>query len=293
MTFTQARLARQGRLFGARAMDVIEEQKVCMVGVSRNGGASAVLLAHSGFMRFRLVDPDYVETHNLNAGVAFKKKDIGRLKVEVVKERLFELDPAIECEAYPFAVQDARAQATLDSSDIVIDATDSIPAKKFLNARVAENVRKGKDQRLLSLGSGAYVRKGQILQLGAQATLFEKGGACLMCGPLDAEDESNLSRVSFVVVNVLASLLGLQLLLSSLIRHDRAVAGGYNFILYDCLSQQVVRLNRLPRQDCEYCGPCSKGGLKCGKPNSTAPAAQVSWTAKSLLKPDRSNATST
>ena len=76
-----------------------------------------------------------------------------------------------------------------------------------------------------------------------------------MCGPLDAEDESNLSRVSFVVVNVLASLLGLQLLLSSLIRHNRAVAGGYNFILYDCLSQQVVKLNRIPREDCGLCGP--------------------------------------
>jgi len=254
MTFTHARLARQERLFGARAMDVIEEQKVCMVGVSRNGGASAVLLAHSGFMRFSLVDMDYVEAHNLNAGVAFTKKDIGRLKVEVVKERLFELDPAIECNAYPFAVQDARVQEALDSSHIIVDATDSIPAKKFLNERVSENHKKGKSQTLLSLGSGAFVREGRILQLGAQAALFERGGACLMCGPLDQAEKINLSRVSFVVVNILASLLGLQLLLSSLIGYDRETNGQYNFILYDCLSQQVVKLNRIPREDCGLCG---------------------------------------
>ena len=75
-----------------------------------------------------------------------------------------------------------------------------------------------------------------------------------MCSPLDQAENVNLSPVSFVVVNVLASLLGLQLLLSSLIGYDRETNGKYNFVLYDCLSQQVVKLNRVPREDCELCG---------------------------------------
>jgi len=262
MTHVQARLARQERLFGARAVRQIAKKQVCIAGVSRNGGASALLLAHAGFMRFDLIDPDIVEPHNLNAGIAFTKKDIRKPKVDVVRERLLALDRTIECEVYPIAIQDPRVQKTLDSSDIVIDATDNIPAKKFLNERVSENHKKGKNQMLLSLGSGAFVKDGRILQLGAQALLYEKGGACLMCGPLDFEEKTNLSRVSFVVVNILASILGLQLLLSSLIGYDRETNGKYNFILYDCMSQQVVKLNRLPREDCEYCGPRSKEGKK-------------------------------
>jgi len=269
MSFTKSRLARQKKLFGPEAMETIASSQICIIGCGRNGSSFANLAAYSGFSNFALMDKDKVVAHNLNATVPFYKKDIGKLKVEVVKERIRAIDPSIKVEAYPFMVQDSRAKEILDSSDVIVDATDGIPAKKFLNARISENLREGKDQKLLSLGSGAYV-KGEILQLGAQATLFEKGGACLLCGPLDQEEKTNLSRVSFVVINVLASLLGLQLLLSSLIGHDSETAGKYNFILYDCLSQRVVTLNRIPRKDCQYCGKkISKGNKERGKNEKT------------------------
>jgi len=254
MSFTKSRLARQERLFGHEAMEAIASKKLFMVGCGRNGSSSVTMAAYAGFSDFKLVDPDRIVAHNINATVPFYKKDIGKLKVEVVKERIRAIDPSIKVEAYPFMVQDPRVKKVLNSSDIIVDATDNIPAKKFLNARISENLREEKDQKLLSLGSGAYVWDGRILQLGAQATLFEKGGACLMCGPLDKEEKTNLSKVSWVVINVLASLLGLQLLLSSLIKYDRASQSEYNFILYDCLSQRVVKLNRMPREDCDFCG---------------------------------------
>jgi molybdopterin/thiamine biosynthesis adenylyltransferase len=254
MNFTKARLAKQARLFGQEAMELIGLKRLCIVGCGRNGSSFATLAAYAGFAKFSLIDPDIVKPHNLNATIPFFMGDIGRLKGEVVKERLKAIDRSIKCKAYPFMIQDVAVSEVLASADIVVDATDSIPAKKFLNARVSENQKKGKNQMLLSLGSGAFVRGGRILQLGAQAALYEEGGACLMCGPLDFEEKTNLSRVSFVAMNVLASVLGLQLLLSSLIGHDRETSGKYNFILYDCLSQQVVKLNRAPREDCKFCG---------------------------------------
>lgn len=254
MSFTGARLARQVRLFGQKAMKQVSSKFVCVIGCGRNGGFFAAILAYAGFFRFALIDPDTVKPHNLNATVPFFKKDVGRLKVEVVKERIQAIDPMIECGIFALPVEHPDVQKAIDFSDVIVDATDSIPAKKFINARVSENIRAGKDQKLLSLGSGAFVKDGRILQLGAQATLFEKGGACLMCGPLDQSERVNLSRVSFVAVNVLASVLGLQLLLSSIIGHDREAREKYNFVLYDCLSQRVITLNRVPREDCEYCG---------------------------------------
>lgn len=257
MNFTKARLFRQARLFGQEAMELIGLKELCIVGCGRNGSSFAFLAAYSGFSKFKLIDPDEVEPHNLNATVPFIMRDIGRPKVWVLSGKILEVDPLIKCETYPYKIENVRH--FLNSSDIIVDATDSIPAKIFLNARVSENQKKGKNQMLLSLGSGAFVKEGRILQLGSQATLFEKGGACLMCGPLDQAEKTNLSRVSFVVINVLASLLGLQLLLSSLIGHDRETSEKYNFILYDCLSQQVVKLNRIPREDCEYCGLRLKG----------------------------------
>jgi hypothetical protein len=260
MNFTIARLNRQARLFGLEAMKKVASKLVCIIGCGRNGSFFAVLLAYAGFFRFILIDPDIVRPHNINATVPFFQKDVGRPKVEVLRERLMGIDSSISVEVYQCRAEDLEAREVIDSSDIVVDATDNIPAKKIINARIAQNLKEGKDQKLLSLGSGAFVKDERILQLGAQATLFEKGGACLMCGPLDAEEKMNLSQVSFVVLNVLASVLGLQLLLSSLIRHDREASEKYNFILCDCLSHKIITLNRVPREDCEYCGPCSKGG---------------------------------
>lgn len=255
MSFTAARLFRQTRLFGEDAMELIGFKKILMAGCGRNGSAFAMLAAYAGFSKFRLVDPDIVKTHNINATVPFFKRDVNKPKVCVLRDTILAIDPSIKCEIYPWKTENPLVQEALDLSHVIVDATDSIPAKKFLNERVSENHKKGKSQTLLSLGSGAFVREGRILQLGAQAALFERGGACLMCGPLDQAEKINLSRVSFVVVNVLASLLGLQLLLSSLIGYDRETNGQYNFILYDCLSQQVVKLNRIPREDCGLCGP--------------------------------------
>jgi molybdopterin/thiamine biosynthesis adenylyltransferase len=254
MSFTAARLSRQARLFGEDAMELIGLKKIFMAGCGRNGSAFATLAAYAGFSKFRLVDPDVVKTHNVNATVPFFKRDVNKPKVCILRDTLLAIDPSIKCEIYPWKLENPLVQEALDSSHVIVDATDSIPAKKFLNEWVSENHKKGKSQMLLSLGSGIFVKDSRILQLGAQATLFEKGGVCLMCGPLDVEDKSNLSRVSFVVVNVLASLLGLQLLLSLLIGYDRETNGKYNFILYDCLSQQVVKLNRVPREDCPLCG---------------------------------------
>ena len=253
MNFTQRRLARQARLFGSDAMELIGLKKILVVGCGRNGSAFALLAAYAGFSRFRLADPDVVKAHNVNATVPFFKRDVKRPKVHVLRDKLLAIDPSMKCELYPWKIEDPLVREALDSSHVIVDATDSIPAKKFVNERVSENHKKGKSQTLLSLGSGIFVKNGRILQLGAQATLFERGGACLMCSPLDQAENVNLSPVSFVVVNVLASLLGLQLLLSSLIGYDRETNGKYNFVLYDCLSQQVVKLNRVPREDCEFC----------------------------------------
>ncbi len=253
MTYTLERLAKQEKLFGHQVMNQFAEVSLAIIGCGRNGCSFATLAAYAGFMHFFLIDPDVAEPRNVNATVPFFKEDVGKPKVEVVKAKLKAIDPSIRVETLQSDVQGKGMECILNSSDILVDATDSIPAKKFLNARVAENLQEGNAQKLVSLGSGAFVKDGRILQLGAQATLFEKGGACLMCGTLDPSDKVNLSRVSFVVVNVMASLLGLQLLVSSLSGEDSGLER-HDFVLYDILSQQVVALNRSPRERCEFCG---------------------------------------
>ena len=253
MSYTMQRLAKQTKLFGRYVMDGFAEASLAIIGCGRNGCSFATLAAYSGFMDFVLVDPDVAEPRNVNATVPFFREDIGKPKVEVVKARMKAIDPSIQVETLQSRVQELEAEIILNSADVIVDATDSILAKKFLNESAAGNIRRGNSQKLVSLGSGIFVKNGRILQLGAQATLFENGGACLMCGTLDPSDKVNLSRVSFVAVNLLASLLGLHLLVSALAGKDSGLER-HDFVLYDILSQQVVALNRAPHEGCEFCG---------------------------------------
>lgn len=261
--FTFQRLSRQAKLLGRKRMEKLESLKLAIVGCGRNGSFFSNLAAYAGLFQFVLIDSDVVKAHNVNASVLFGYRDLGRKKVEVVKERLKAIDPAIECDCFPCVVEDCSVLPVLKSCDVIVSAVDSIPAKNFLNSFVAGIIRDGHEISLLDLASGAYVRNGNILLLGGQATLFAPGGACLLCGGLDEDDFTNLSNVSFVIPNGFSALLGIELLISYITDYDTPAGEGkeeYNFILYDCLSHQLVKLNRLSRNDCNFCGP-EKGPL--------------------------------
>ena len=260
MSYTSARLAKQEKLFGRAAMVAIAETRLCVIGCGRNGSAFVTLAAYAGFRRFLLFDADVVRAHNLNATIPFFRADIGRPKVEVLKDRLRSIDPSIECEPIRERLGFSQADKALERADALVDATDSIESKLKVNGFTARLHEKGRETKLLSLGSGAFVGDGRILQLGAQATLYEKGGACLLCGSLDEAYYSNLSAVSLVVVNALASLLGLNLLLSALIDPAGLAGERNNFVLFDCLKQKSVSFRRVPRPDCAYCGVWTEGG---------------------------------
>jgi molybdopterin/thiamine biosynthesis adenylyltransferase len=256
-SFSFKRLFRQARLMGKTAMRKLKSLRIAIVGCGRNGSFFANLAAYSGFFRFTLIDPDSVEPHNVNASVLFGYKDVGKRKVEVVKRKLTDIDPAIECGIFHSPVENESMLSVLDSCDVIISAVDSIPAKNFLNSFVSQAMDTGKTISLLDLASGAYVENGRILLLGGQATLFSPGGACLLCGGLDEDDFTNLSNVSFIVPNGISAILGIELLMSYLTGYDNPAGveeRQYNFVLYDCLSHKSVKLNRISRKACKLCG---------------------------------------
>jgi molybdopterin/thiamine biosynthesis adenylyltransferase len=256
-TFTFKRLSRQTKLLGWNRMEKLKSLVIAVVGCGRNGSFFSNLAAYAGIFNLVLIDPDVMNAHNVNASILFGYRDIGKKKVEVVKERIQSIDPAIICDVHPCAVEDSSVSPVLNSCDIIVSAVDSIPTKNFLNSFVSGAIKRGKPICLLDLASGAYVESGKILLLGGQATLFAQGEACLLCGGLDEDDLTNLSNVSFVIPNGFSALLGIELLISYITDYDNPAGESkekYNFILYDCLSHQLVKLNRASRKNCKFCG---------------------------------------
>lgn len=80
--------AMQGR-------DRLEEVRVVLIGLGSLGGTVARALAQAGLRRFVLIDPDRLSVDNICRHVG-TIRDIGRHKVEVIKEMLEAINPEIE-----------------------------------------------------------------------------------------------------------------------------------------------------------------------------------------------------
>ena len=124
---------RVEQLVGGDAMSRLQSVRVIVFGVGGVGGWCAESLVRSGVRRLTLVDFDNVAPSNINRQVMATALTIGRPKVEVLKQRLMEINPEAEITALQKRYDADTAQDfDLASYDYVIDAIDSLDSKALL-----------------------------------------------------------------------------------------------------------------------------------------------------------------
>lgn len=112
----------------------LRRARVLIVGLGGLGSPAALALAAAGVGALGLVDPDVVEPSNLPRQLLYDDGDVGRPKVEVAAARLEAAVPGLRVEAWrerfaPGETWERRVAAF----DLVVDGTDTIPAKFLLN----------------------------------------------------------------------------------------------------------------------------------------------------------------
>lgn len=130
------RFARTELVLGKENLSRLQDTKVAVIGVGGVGGYVVEALARSGIGSLVLVDYDVVSTTNLNRQIIALESTIGRPKVEVMAERILQINP--ECKIDVHQVYYKRAlHGELIPSDIhfVADAIDSVGAKADLIER--------------------------------------------------------------------------------------------------------------------------------------------------------------
>jgi len=126
----QHALSRTELLIGKESLDRLRGKKVAVLGIGGVGGYSVEALARCGIGRILIVDDDTVCLTNINRQIHATRKTIGRNKVDVMKERVHEIDKTIEVDARRFCVTTENVPEIIDGSvDYVIDALDTISAK--------------------------------------------------------------------------------------------------------------------------------------------------------------------
>ena len=87
---------RTQRLIGLDGCEKIGRKHVVIAGVGGVGSYVAEALCRSGIGKITLVDPDVVDPTNLNRQLIALQSTIGRPKVEVMAERMRDINPSIE-----------------------------------------------------------------------------------------------------------------------------------------------------------------------------------------------------
>lgn len=118
-------------ILGKDNLAKIQKVKIGMAGAGGLGSNCALFLVRCGFRKFRIVDFDIVELSNLNRQFYFAAQ-VGRRKVEALRENLLSINPRLEIEAFTERIDQDNVQSLFPDCDVVVEALDSAADKRMV-----------------------------------------------------------------------------------------------------------------------------------------------------------------
>ena len=132
----ESAFSRLELLIGSAAVNRLSDARVMVFGVGGVGGYVCEALARSGVGHFLLVDNDVVSLSNINRQIIATRRTVGRYKVDVMAERIADINPDASVEAKNlFFGEETQELFDWESYDYVVDAIDSVSSKVALILR--------------------------------------------------------------------------------------------------------------------------------------------------------------
>lgn len=259
------------RVFGRGFQQTLGQLRVGLVGCGGIGACFAEQLSRLGVRRWVLIDPDHLETSNLNRLPAATQDmvDDRWTKVHYVRHLIRLAWPqATEVCTFDVSVQDRDAQAELAKCDLILAATDN-----HYSRMVCQETALRFSRPLISLGTHVEAPKeGGAFRILCRVTAPPLGGGwCLMCGDvIDAnrasletaapQIASDVAKAGYVPgvpapavywVNNCCASLGVYVIHGALCGM-LDVADGVDWVV-DFHSMNWLKIGHEARNDCLYC----------------------------------------
>ena len=121
---------RSALLLGEEALEKLAASRVAVFGIGGVGGFAAEALARTGVGTIDLFDKDVVSPSNINRQIIALHSTLGRPKVEVMRERIRDINPEIAVHAHEcFFLPENAGEFDFTQYDYVVDAVDTVTAK--------------------------------------------------------------------------------------------------------------------------------------------------------------------
>lgn len=122
--------SRTQLLLGKEAMEKLKKSTVAIFGIGGVGSFVVEALVRSGLGNFALFDNDTVCITNINRQLIATSKTIGRKKIDVMAERIQEINPKAKVIGHQvFYMPDNADEYDLSNYDYIVDAIDTVTGK--------------------------------------------------------------------------------------------------------------------------------------------------------------------
>ncbi len=131
--------SRTELLLGHNAMEELKNKKVAIFGIGGVGGYVCEALVRCGIGHFEIIDNDDVSLTNINRQIIATHSTVGRAKVDVMKERMLDINPEVDVVARQcFYLPDNADEFDFTTYDYVVDAVDTVTAKLSIICKCKE-----------------------------------------------------------------------------------------------------------------------------------------------------------
>ena len=153
---------------GLEGQKKLKAARVLMIGTGGLGSPLGLYLAAAGIGTMGIVDFDVVDESNLQRQIIHGTKDVGRPKIASAKDRIQDLNPNVQIDAYETKLTSENAIELFKEYDVVVDGTDNFQTRYLVN-----------DASVLTGKPNVY---GSIFRFEGQASVFwAEKGACYRC----------------------------------------------------------------------------------------------------------------
>jgi len=221
----------------------LKKAKVLCIGTGGLGAPLGLYLAAAGVGRIGLVDFDTVDFTNLQRQVLFGTSDMGRPKITAAADRLRNLNPEIQIDAYEAQLTSENALELFKDYDIIVDGTDNFPTRYLVN-----------DACVILGKPNVY---GSIFRFEVQITVFGyPDGPCYRClypeppppGLVPSCAEGGVLGVLPGIVGTIQAAETLKLIIGK----GQPLVG--RLLLFDALAMKFRELKLRKNPECPVCG---------------------------------------
>lgn len=127
-------------LVGEERLECLRNSHVLVVGVGGVGGYAAELMVRAGVGEMTIVDADTVSVSNVNRQIIALHSTVGRAKVEVLGERLVDINPDLRLHVIQDFMHDDKIVELMQKPyTAVLDAIDTLTPKTMLLYHAVQN----------------------------------------------------------------------------------------------------------------------------------------------------------